>query len=128
LNTMKLKLIILIIALGILSTSHGQQEFFATVQLKYPVPDACNPDTIYLMLTFMGQKGQVEAVPPQTIEQIVKQVKATSFYKTDVKLKATIKIDFVISCEGNVASCRFGEGRKQKFKNEAYNKEMLDIF
>lgn len=93
-----LSVLILLLAFA----AHAQ--FVAKLEVKGPLPGACDSTNVYAM--FPGFKGQVAPVPPMSDKEIEKMLNDdVQYIKDHPKFSGKMMIHIVVNCKGEMIQC-----------------------
>lgn len=88
------------------------------------IPGICNANEVYAL--FSNFKGQKEAVPPITKEELLMRLNTElSFLKSNPKYNAKyVLVSMMINCKGEMVYCEL----HRKTKDEELNEQILAVF
>jgi hypothetical protein len=99
---MKIRCILLFL-LTVLSSLHAQQRV-AIVDIKTPLPGACDSTKVYAL--YNKYEGQEQAIPPISLKEIEARLnKEVKYIKDHPDYKRTVGIECIINCKGELIRC-----------------------
>lgn len=98
-------------------------QFVAELQLDAPVEGICNMKHIYSL--FPSFEGQVEAVPPLSIDELkAKLTTEVHYLKENPKTKTKGMISLLVNCKGEVVQCEMDT----KTKSNVLDQQLVAFF
>ncbi|HEU4717698.1 MAG TPA: energy transducer TonB [Bacteroidia bacterium] len=116
-----MKKILLSLFAGLLCAAANAQ-FVARMEVKEPLPGACDSTNVYALFT--GFTGQIPPVAPWDEKQLGAKLQNIQFLKDNPKFKGKMMINCIINCKGEMIKCTVDN----KSGNDELDKQVLAIF